>query len=163
MDTKGFPSSSADSSHPPKLKDNEYVDDANARYSAAKTDQQRKELSQETGCKGSYALRKLPLHERIPNTPVDPMHLIKNIVVHCVNLISGVEDSVKVREEEKLRNRFSMSWIPNRFKGELPPSPFSLSKADIILANERANRVYVPANFDWHPRDIIWRYWNKVA
>lgn len=42
----------------------EYVNEAKARYSAASTDQQRKELAQQkTGCKGSYSLRKLPLHK----------------------------------------------------------------------------------------------------
>ena len=91
-----FPGHMAETANPPDMKTMEYVDKANARYSAASTEQDRKELAQETGCKGSYSLRKLPLHERILNTPVEPMHLIKNIVAHCIDLITGNEDSYKM-------------------------------------------------------------------
>lgn len=35
-----------------------------------------------------FQLRQLRLHERVLNTPVDPMHLI-NVVAHCVNMIAG--------------------------------------------------------------------------
>lgn len=37
----------------------------------------------------------------------------------------------------------------------LSPAPFVLSKDDIKLADERAIRVLVPANFDWRPRAIF--------
>ena len=62
----------------------------------------KKDIALETGCKGTYALRRLPNHDRYLNTPVEPMHLIKNIVEHIVKLLSGVEDSIKVRAEEKI-------------------------------------------------------------
>lgn len=150
-----FPERMAETANPPDMKTMEYVDKANARYSAASTNQERKELAQETGCKGSYSLRKLPLHERILNTPVEPMHLIKNIVAHCINLIAGNEDSYKVREEEKVRRRFPMSWLKDNHQKKLPPAPFALSKDDITLADERAMRMLVPTGFDWRPREIF--------
>lgn len=150
-----FPGCMAETASPPDMKTTEYVDEANARYSAASTDQERKELAQKTGCKGSYSLRKLPLHERTLNTPVEPMHLIKNIAAHCINLIAGNEDSYKVREEEKVHKRFPMSWLKDNHQKRLPPAPFALSKNDITLADERAMRVLVPTGFDWRPREIF--------
>ena len=101
-----FPGCMAETASTTDMKTMEYVDEANARYSVASTDQERKELTQKTGCKGSYSLRKL--HERTLNTSVKPMHLIKNIVGHCINLIAGNEDSYKVREKEKVHKRFPM-------------------------------------------------------
>lgn len=153
-DTSNYPSKSIDSSSPPKLKTTEYVNDANQKYVAAHTSTERKELAQQTGCKGPCVLEKLPFHDRLLNTPVDPMHLIKNIVSHCVNLVAGNADSAKVREEEKLRKRFPMSWMIGS-QGKLRPAPFCLSKEDIQLANDRANRILVPYGFDWRPRDIF--------
>lgn len=140
----------------PEMKTTQYVATANAKYSAATTNVERKELVQVTGCKGVSPLSKLPLHERILNTPVDPMHLIKNVVSHIVNLVAGHEDSWKVRKEERRLKRFPKSWVPHKFQGkELPGAPFSLSKEDITLADERAQRVVVPYGFDWHPRGIF--------
>ena len=80
------------------------------------------------------------------DTPIDPMHLIKNIVSHAVNLIAGREDSHKVRAEEKFRNRFQSSWIKESSNSQLPPAPFCLSKEDMV-----------PSGFDWHPQPIFSR------
>ena len=102
LDEQNFPHQNVDNSESPEIKTTQYVARANAEYLAATTNSRRKELVQKTGCKGVSPLRKLPQHERILNTPVDPMHLIKNVVSHIVNLISGHEDSVKVRQQEKL-------------------------------------------------------------
>lgn len=128
-----------DHSKPPKFKTTQYVAKANSKYAAATTKAKRKELVQVTGCKGACPLSKLPLHERILNTPVDPMHLIKNVVSHLVYLIAGHEDSAKVRHEEKRLHRFVSLWLPGNFEGTLLPSAsFSLSRNDITLADERA-------------------------
>ena len=153
-DTTNYPSKFDDFSSPPELKTTDYVDAANQNYAAALTNQERTALAQETGCKGECALRKLPLHDRLLTTPVDPMHLIKNIVSHCINLIAGNEDSRKVREEEKVRKRFRSSWMKDS-SATIPPAPFRLSNEDIQLADDRAKRIFVPFGFDWHPRDIF--------
>lgn len=78
-------------------------------------------------------------------------------MVHCVNLVSGREDSVKVRAEEKIRRRFKGSWVTDSTQSILPPAPFSLSKEDIELADTRAKRVFVPSGFDWRPRNVFGR------
>lgn len=108
----------------PKMKTMKYVDEANARYESASTQKDKNELSQIDGCKGSYALRNLPHHDRLLNTPVEPMHLIKDIVEHIVRFIAGVEYSVKVRKEEKSCGRFPMSWITKE-QEKLPAAVFS--------------------------------------
>ena len=123
----------------------------------AESHSQRKRIFQKTGCKGSCALRTLEGHELFINTPIDPMHLIKNITSHCINLITGLEDSCKVCAEEKFRQRFSTSWITNTAEGKLPVAPFSLSHEDISLADDRAKRVLVPHDFDWHPSAVFSR------
>lgn len=114
-------------------------------------------------------MRELPSHDRIYKVPIDPMHLIKNIVSHCVHLITGVEDSAKVHNEEESRQRFRGSWVTDS-NGELPSAPFCLNKEDIQLADERAKPIYVPHGFDWRPREffkrtsgmksITWVLWN---
>lgn len=133
------------------MKTMKYIDSANGGYSAAETASKRKEVAQETGCKGSYALRQLPGHDRVANTPVDPMHLLKNIAEHLINLLSGVEDSEKVRREEQSRGRFRSAWLSSS-TSVLPPAPFVLTKEHQKLANKRAISIRVPTDYDWRPR-----------
>lgn len=83
---------------PPPHKHTQYIDRANARYSVATSTAEKKELSRETSCKGPYPL---PFHDCYQNTPVEPMHLLKNIAEHIVKLVLGI-DSVMVRFEEKI-------------------------------------------------------------
>ena len=97
---------------------------------------------------------KLPLHERIFNTPVDPMHLVKNITEHCVKFISGSEDSYKVRQEESARNRFRSSYSTENSK-KLPPAPFALKRDEVLFEDERAKSILVPSSFDWRPRPFF--------
>ena len=139
---------------PPVLKDMAYVDRANKRYESARTVICRRDIAQETGCKGQYALRKLPHHDRILSTPVEPMHLVENIVEHLVRLMTGAEDSKKVRNEEKLRDRFHSSWC-KKGKSDLPPAPFRLTPSELKLANQRAVSIKVPIGFDWKPNAMF--------
>ena len=62
-----------------------------------------------TGCKGLSVLGNLEGFDRFSSTPVDPMHLVKDIIEHCVNILSGKEDSWKVRAHEKGIGRFRSS------------------------------------------------------
>lgn len=154
-DSVSFPLKKKDVSDPPDNKTTKYVDEANDAYTSTKGTREKINKARITGCKGSYSFRKLPLHERILNTPVDPMHLVKNIAEHCVKFITGIEDSYKVRQEEKLLNRFRSSWVVDTTSNKLPPAPFTLSKEEILLANERAQSIFVHSSFDWHPRAIF--------
>lgn len=88
-DQHRFPNKAPDLTAPPEIKTVAYVDKAIADYNAAVTKQDKTRVAQVTGCKGSYSLRRLPSHEWILNTPIDPMHLVKNIAEHCVKLIVG--------------------------------------------------------------------------
>ena len=78
-----------------------YVDKANDRFAAARTKSEEDKVLQETGCKGSYSLRQLPTHDRYLNTPVEPMHVIKNVSERLVKLVSGVSDSFKEKKPER--------------------------------------------------------------
>ncbi len=138
---------------PPKMKDQSFIDSANEQYESAPANK-RKQLAQQSGCKGTYALRKLPAHERIVNTPIDPMHLIKNVAEHVVRLISGAEDSLKVRMEEKHRKRFRSTWVKGGTTA-LPLAPFRLCAEARATANERALQIKVPLGFDWRPRPFF--------
>ena len=97
-------------------------------------------VAQETGCKGTYSLSRLPNHNRVLSTPPEPMHLFKNIAKHLVGLLAGHKDAAKVRNEEKHKNknRFRATWIGKDHKAgkPLPPAPFILSKDEISLANQ---------------------------
>lgn len=95
----------------PELKTTEYVDGANSKYEAASTNAKRLAISQETGCKVSYALRRLPDHDCLMCAPVEPMHVLKNVSEHLVSLMIGRSDSAKLRNEEKLCKCFQLSWI----------------------------------------------------
>ena len=125
------------------------MDKANARYEKATAKHKKKVIAQKTGCKGTYALRRLPNHDRILGTPVEPMHLIKNIVEHVVRLITGSEDSEKVRQEERARNRFRACWI-REGSATLPSAPFRLHSSGRKLASRRAASIRVPLGFDWN-------------
>ena len=82
------------------------------------------------------------------------MHLIKNIAEHLVRLLSGLDDTIKVRTEEERRGRFREAWAKEG-KSILPPAPFVLSAADIAITTERANCIQVPMTVEWKPRPIF--------
>ena len=151
---KDFPEKSVKPFPSPKTMT--YIDSANAKYCAATSITERKQLSQVTGCKGPYSLRRLPFHDRYLNTPVEPMHLLKNIAEHIVKLVSGIADSVKVRQEEEMRHRFRSAWVRSGDDGKvLPPAPFRLDKRGIAMANERALCIKVPHGVDWRRRQLF--------
>ena len=157
LDAHNFPTKGICTSPPPRSKMQEFIDHANGQYLSITNKETRTALTQRTGCKGSYALRRLPHHDRHINTPVEPMHLVKNISEHIVRMISGSADSIKVRNEEQLRDRFSSSWpIQGQgSKGNLPPAPFRLSKSDCKIANQRVLSVRTPHGFDWTSQQIF--------
>ena len=153
-DTSSFPLKELEKRNPPNLKTMEYINQANQEYNIAQRDEVI-EILRKTGCKGSYSLARLPLHDCISGTPIDPMHLVKDITEHCIRLITGYEDSVQVRNEEKHRKRFHSSGVEDERSSKLPSAPFSLSKVDKLLAEERACSILVPSSFDWKPQPMF--------
>ena len=93
-----FPSQAVEHASTPKTKTMEYIDQANQDFELASTTSERKSLTQISGCKGTYAFRAMNGHDRILDTPVDPMHLIKNIAEHLVKLIVGESWSNKTSQ-----------------------------------------------------------------
>ena len=149
----GFPTKKAPKSFP-VLKDMSFLDRANSRLKKAVTKKSKKAISRATGCKGEYALQQLSHHDRFLNTPVEPMHLIKDIVEHVVRLISGAEDSWKVRKEEKIRGRFPGSWLKGS-SHQLPQAPWRLTTEEAKIANARACSIQVPIGFGWKPKALF--------
>ena len=157
---KGFPDKLVKPCPSPKTM--AYIDSANAQYCAASSITEKKRLSQVTGCKGPYSLRRLPFHDRYMNTPVEPMHLLKNIAEHIVKLVSGVTDSVKSRREEEHRHRFRGSWVKLGDEAEqLPPAPFRLDKQGVSTANRRALSIKVPHGTNWKRRQLFSKSYMK--
>ena len=68
----------------PIIKIMSYVDTMIGKLTAASSNDERKQIVRQSGCTGVYSLRKLPNHDRYLNTPVEPMHLIKNIAKRVV-------------------------------------------------------------------------------
>lgn len=141
----------------PVMKSKDYIDNANAKYESASSAVEKKAILQETGCKGTYSLNRLPDHSRLYSTPVEPMHLFKNIGDHLVGLLSGRKDSVKVRNEEKSRKRFRPTWIGEDYRPSrpLPPAPFVFSNDEISIANQRSRSIQVPAWIDWKQKRLF--------
>lgn len=147
---KDFPSGEVCHLDPPDEKNQDYVDRENVVFSSLATKKEQAQYSRKTGCKGSYALRRLPHHDRYNNTPVEPMHTIKNISERITKFIVGVTDTAKVRAEEEDRNRFAQPHCSKTVleKG-LPTAKFRLTKAEITTANKRALDIRTPHGFDW--------------
>lgn len=155
---KNFPSKKV-ADKPPQVKTMEYVEERIANLAEAQNTQQRKRMIQSSGCTGDYSLRRLPNHDRHLNTPVEPMHILKNIAERIAKLLSGVTDTLKVRQDEQHRKRFRSSWIQNSSGGGsaviIPPAPFSFSKDNLVIANQRSLNVKSPSGVDWKPSKLF--------
>ena len=57
----------------------EYIDLYNGKVAGASTNTEYKEVVKESSCTGNYSLRNMPYHDRLLNTPVEAMHLLKNV------------------------------------------------------------------------------------
>ena len=123
------------------------------RYEKASLNTQ-KTVARRTGFKRSYALQRLPNHDRYLNTPAEPMHLIKNVVEHLVKLLAGLEDSAKVRRHEEHIGRFRKCWVSEE-SSALPAAPFRLQSNEKAITTERAKKVQVPLLLKWRPSPIF--------
>lgn len=158
IDHKGFPANKV-ANESPQAKTMEYIEKEISNIAVAQSVQQRKEVIQSCGCTGDYSLRRLPNHDRYLNTPVEPMHVLKNIAERIVKLLSGITDTVKVRLDEQKRKRFRSSWIKESSKAgssiTIPQAPFSISKSNLAVANKRSLSVKSPSGLDWKPSKLF--------
>ena len=138
---------------PPANKTQDFIESTNKKYSVAATKKDKKDITRKYGYKDNYALQKMPNHNRRLSTPVEPMHIVKNVVEHIIRLLAGITDTVKLRNEEKSCRRFPCSWVDSN--KILPQAPFSFSKDQLYIANQRARSIRVPHSFDWRSRDLF--------
>ena len=91
------------------------------------------------GCKGVYALMKLPHHDPIGQTASDAMHTVKDAVVNILDLITGKDDTVNCRKcEFNLGERFGITQdiLKKRIQRKDPNVSYSLSSTDIATADK---------------------------
>ena len=113
LDSSSIPSKKVCAVDAPLVKTQTFIDTHSLQYMSLSTIKEKKEYAQKIGCTGITPLRTLSHHDRHLSTPVEPMYFIKGIGEHLIKLIilCGLEDSVKVRNEEKSRMRFTSSWV----------------------------------------------------
>ena len=157
-DHKGFPTKEV-ADKPPQAKTMEYIEKAISDVAKAPSAKERKEAIQICGCTGDYSLRRLPNHNRYLNTPVEPMHVLKNVAERLVKLLSGVTDTIKVRLDEQKRKRFRSSWVKKSSEDGsstiIPQAPFTISKTNLVVANKRSLSVKSPSGIDWKPSKLF--------
>ena len=143
---------------PPLPKTVDYVKDKIQHLSVPLSAQVRKELIQSCGCTGDFSLHRLPSHDQYLSTPVEPMHILKNVAERIVKLLSGLTDTLKVRQDEKERKRFRTSWVrEENERAIIPKAPFSFTKEAVVVSNERSMSVRAPKGIDWRPCKLFGR------
>lgn len=112
-------------------------------------------IAKTTGCKSPYSFMRLPFHSRVSQVVPDAMHTIKVAVEHVFNVITGKEDSLKVRKAECDLGRFGFtSESISGSSKKLSPAPYRLSKEEIAIANTRISSIVLPAP-DFTPGPIF--------
>ena len=141
---KNFPSKSVPD-HPPSPKTMDFVSDKITDLSKPMISRERKDMLQNSGCTGDY-LRRLPFHDRFLNTPVEPMHLLKNISERIVTplWIEGYTQSTFGWKGTQTVLYFMAKDKWRRQQIVIPPAPFSLSKDQLSVANQRSMNVKAP-------------------
>ena len=101
LDTANFYHKEEELSAPPKLCDWEDIYAAHVAYSRQETDTVRSNFARATGAKGNYCFMLLENYDRVQMAQPDIMDVLKNTLVKFLNLFTGKEDSVKIRNMEK--------------------------------------------------------------
>ncbi|CAB3983543.1 Hypothetical predicted protein [Paramuricea clavata] len=160
---------------------------------SAPNSSQAKNISKGSGCKSCYSLMLLEDHDRMKQAFPDVMHAMKNIVVAFIDLITGREDTVKVRRTEEELKRFPGCYIKegaattsvqgrgsstvtgkknkmSNAKKNLPDAPFHLTKDELKKADQRSSEICVPSGFGWRPATFFSNYlgmkthdWKEVV
>lgn len=111
-------------------------------------------ITKNTGCKGVYSLMKLPHHDPIAQIAPDAMHTVKDVIVNIFDIITGRDDTVNCRTcEFNLGERFGITQeiLKKKIQRKNPNVPYSLSSADVIVADRRATSVISPAHIGFVP------------
>ena len=113
-------------------------------------------IAKNTGCKYRYSLMKLPHHNRITQTVPDCMHTVKDVIEKVFHLLTGKEDTVKVRKAEIACNRFNLASPAHSASKKQDSTCYRLSKNDVKVADERLSRVILPS-LDFTPSKLFSR------
>lgn len=117
-DKEHFPLKAVESEQPPQLKQYDDLLWNHLAYEGAPNKSQASIVAKATGCKALSSFVLLPQHDRTVQTFPDPMHTIPNAVQALFKLITGKDDSLKVRKAEKELGRFGEACSV-----EIQPSP----------------------------------------
>ncbi|KAL5015772.1 hypothetical protein ScPMuIL_005361 [Solemya velum] len=106
-DTNHFVNKQEDMSDKPELRRFEKESSYRKAYEGAKNKAQASCVAAATGCKDTYALSKLPGHDRPNECQPDACHTVKDVVQNVMNLVSGNKkvNLTKVIAAEKKMNR----------------------------------------------------------
>uniref|UniRef100_A0A8W8MQL9 DUF4218 domain-containing protein n=1 Tax=Magallana gigas TaxID=29159 RepID=A0A8W8MQL9_MAGGI len=136
---------------------------------------QKQKQQKRTGLKGNYILQKLPYHNRLEQMSPDGMHTLADFISHLMEMLSGKYNGEKVLSCEKNFNRFPdiHSEISDdekeqpKKKRKLDPNskpdvtpPWSLSKEQIKIADERAQHVLYTNAEDISPGPHFSKLWT---
>lgn len=136
---------------------------------------QKQKQQKRTGLKGNYILQKLPYHNRLEQMSPDGMHTLADFISHLMEMLSGKYNGEKVLSCEKDFNRFPdiHSEISDdekeqpKKKRKLDPNskhdvtpPWSLSKEQIKIADERAQHVLYTNAEDISPGPHFSKLWT---
>lgn len=109
LDTEKFPDKIIEKKEaPPKKEFSDIMVDSVA-YESAPNAAQARNIACGSGVKSWYSLMLLPDHDRTTQAFPDVMHTTKNAVLAIFDLITGREDTAKVRTTENALQRFSVN------------------------------------------------------
>lgn len=134
------------------------------QYEEKPNNSQRAKQQKQTGVKGKYVLQQLPYHNRMEQMSPDGMHTIADFISHVIDMLGGKQNTLKVKACVNSFSRFEEVW-PSEGEGQpdehsvqpkkkrkkddnkevsnlsTSSTPWSLSKEQLSIANERASSI----------------------
>ena len=108
LDQEHFPDKMIEEREPPSKKHFKDIMIDSVAYENAPNRTQAKNIARGSGVKSCYSLMILPDHDRTTQAFPDIMHATKNAVLTIFDLITGREDTEKVRTTEIALQRFNI-------------------------------------------------------
>lgn len=93
----------------------------------------------------------------------DAMHIVKDALVNLHDLMTGKDDTMNCRKCEVTNGeRFGITEasLKKRINRKKPDVPYSLSTAEIKIADCRASSIITPLHVDFAPGNIFSRTSN---
>ena len=115
-------------------------------------------ITKGTGCKGHYPFLRLPNHDAMKQTVPDWMHTIRDAFVNIFDIITGKDDTQNCRKcEINLGRSFGMTpaTLKTKISRMKPGVTYSLSSADIKLADMRSEKIITPIHIDLVPGNFF--------